>query len=171
MRPPATVQPWLSMDELQVWVREAPDKESYQRRLAVWLTQVGQLPAHQIAEWLCVSKQAIWLWVGQYNRQGPEGLDRQGRGGRRWAYLSLEEEETFLRRFQRQAAEGKVLTAKQLHAQLVERSGRKLTVGYVYGLLHRHGWRKLGPRPRHPRANLEAQEQFKKNSPDSWKPR
>ena len=171
MRPPATVQPWLSTDELQGWVREAPDKESYQRRLAVWLTQVGQLPAHQIAEWLCVSKQAIWLWVGQYNRQGPEGLDRQGRGGRRWAYLSLEEEETFLRRFQRQAAEGRGLTAKQWHAQLVERAGRKLTVGYVYGLLHRHGWRKLGPRPRHPRANLQAQERFKKNFPDSWKPR
>lgn len=171
MRPPATVEPWLSTEELQVWVREAPDKESYQRRLAVWLTQIGQLPAHQIAEWLCVSKQAIWLWIGQYNHQGPEGLERQGRGGRRWAYLSLEEEETFLRRFQRRAAEGKLLTAKQLHAQLVERTGRKLTVDYVYGLLHRHGWRKLGPRPRHPRANLPAQERFKKNSPDSWKPR
>ena len=171
MRPPATVQPWLSTEELQVWVREAPDKESYQRRLAVWLTEIGPFPAHQIAEWLCVSKQAIWLWVGQYNHQGPEGLDRQGRGGRRWAYLSLEEEETFLRRFQRQATEGKLLTAKQLHAQLVERTGRKLTVGYVYGLLHRQGWRKLGPRPRHPRADPEAQERFKKNSPDSWKPR
>ncbi len=171
MRPPATVQPWLSTEELQVWVRESPDKDSYQRRLAVWLTQIGQLPAHQIAEWLCVSKQAIWLWIGQYNQQGPEGLDRQGRGGRRWAYLTLEEEETFLRRFQRQAAEGKILTAKQLHAQLVERTGRKLTLGYVYGLLHRHEWRKLGPRPRHPRADREAQERFKKNSPDSWKPR
>ena len=131
MRPPATVQPWLSTEELQVWVREAPNKDSYPRRWAVWLTQVGQLPAHQIAEWLCVSKQAIWHWIGQYNRQGPEGLERQGRGGRRWAYLSLEEEETFLRRFQRQATAGKVLTAKQLHAQLVERTGRRLTVGYV----------------------------------------
>ena len=44
MRPPATVEPWLSTEELQVWVREAPDKESYQRRLAVWLTQIGQFP-------------------------------------------------------------------------------------------------------------------------------
>jgi len=171
MRPPATVEPWLSTEELQVWVREAPDKESYQRRLAVWLTPIGPFPAHQIADWLCVSKQAIWLWIGQYNHQGPEGLERQGRGGRRWAYLTLEEEETFLRRFQRQALEGKLLTAKQLHAQLVERTGRKLTVGYVYGLLPRHEWRKLGPRPRHPQANPEAQERFQKNSPDSWKPR
>src|SRR3990172_5759476 len=91
MRPPATVEPWLSTEELQVWVREAPDKESYQRRLAVWLTQIGPFPAHQIAERLCVSKQAIWLWIGQYNHQGPEGLDRQGRGGRRPGELLPEE--------------------------------------------------------------------------------
>jgi len=169
MRPAATVQPWLSTEELQAWVREAPDKDSYQRRLAIWLTHVGRFPAHQIAEWLCVSKQAIWLWVGQYNDQGPEGLDRWGRGGRRWAYLSLEEEAAFLRRWQQQAVEGKVLTAKQLHAQLVQRAGRKLTLGYVYRLLHRHDWRKLGPRPRHPQADPRAPQRFKKNFPGSWK--
>src|SRR3989338_9948906 len=98
MRPPATVEPWLSTEELQVWGRKAPDKESNQRRFAVGLTQIGPFPAHQIAEWLCVSKQAIWLWIGQYNHQGPEGLDRQGRGGRRWADLTLGGEGTFLRR-------------------------------------------------------------------------
>ena len=106
MRPPATVEPWFSTEELPVWVRETPEKGSYQRRLAVWLTRIGQLPAPQIAEWLRVSKQAIWLWIGQYNHQGPEGLERQGRGGCRWAYLSLEEEEVFLQRFQRQSQRG-----------------------------------------------------------------
>jgi hypothetical protein len=35
--------------------------------------------------------------------------------------------------------------------------------GYVYGLLHRHGWRKLGPRPRPP----QGQKQLKNNSPPS----
>src|SRR3972149_12225062 len=101
MRPPATVEPWLSTEELQVWVREAPDKESYQRRLAVWWTQIGPFPAHQIAEWLGVSKQAIWLWIGQYNHQGPEGLERQGRGGRRWGPLSPGEEGKFFGRLPR----------------------------------------------------------------------
>ena len=42
---------------------------------------------------------------------------------------------------------GKLRTAQQLHAPLVERARRKLTLGYVYGLLHRQGWRKLDPRP------------------------
>jgi hypothetical protein len=30
--------------------------------------------------------------------------------------------------------------------------------------LHRHGWRKVGPRPRHPKTNIKNQALFKKNS-------
>ncbi|MGA2722698.1 MAG: winged helix-turn-helix domain-containing protein [Bryobacteraceae bacterium] len=165
MRPPARIEPWLDTVDLQTWVREAPDKASYQRRLAIWLTHVGQLAAHQVAEFLCASKQAVWLWIAQYNQQGPEGLQRQGRGGRRWAYLSAKEEETFLRHWLPRAAEGQVLTAQQLRSQLEKRLERRVSLGYVYGLLHRCGWRKLGPRPRHPQASPGAQARFKKNSP------
>jgi hypothetical protein len=32
----------------------------------------------------------------------------------------------------------------------------------VYNLLHRHGWRKLMPRPFHPKRDLAAQNAFKK---------
>ena len=34
----------------------------------------------------------------------------------------------------------------------------------IYRLLHRHGWRKLVPRPRHPKAHAEKQATFKKPS-------
>ena len=80
MRPPARIEPWLSTEALQVWVREAPDKGAYQRRLAIWLTDVCRLPAHRVAESLCVSKQAVWLWIAQYNQQGPEGSTSRGAG-------------------------------------------------------------------------------------------
>jgi Winged helix-turn helix len=33
----------------------------------------------------------------------------------------------------------------------------------IYRLLHRHGWRKLAPRARHPKANQEEQDAFQKN--------
>lgn len=169
MRPPAHIEPWLSSEALQVWVRDARDKASYQRRLTIWLTQVGRLPAHRVAESLCVSTAAVWLWISQYNRQGPEGLQRTGRGGRRWAFLSWEQEQRFLQKGQQAAARGEILTAKQLHARLEKITGRRLSLGYVYRLLHRHSWRKLGPRPRHPQAQPGAQERFKKNSPKSSK--
>src|SRR5215470_3519082 len=34
----------------------------------------------------------------------------------------------------------------------------------VYNLLHRHGWRKLMPRPFHPKRDLAAQNTFKKTA-------
>jgi transposase len=169
MRLAAQIEPWLSTEDLQVWVREAPDKGAYQRRLAVWLTGVCRLPAHRVAESLCVSKQAVWLWIAQYNQQGPEGLQRRGRGGRRWAWLSWEEEERFLEKRQQAAGRGQILTAPQLRAELEKFTAHRVSLAYVYRLLHRHGWRKLGPRPRHPRAQPAVQERFKKNSPRSSK--
>ena len=167
MKPPARIKPWLSPEELAVWVREAPDLKSYQRRLAIWLTQFGPFHARQVAEMLQVSKQAVWLWVGQYNKHGPGGLERRGRGGRRWSYLSWEQERELLRSLEERAAQGEILTAKQILPQVEKAAGKKVSLGYVYRLLHRHRWRKLGPRPRHVKADGEAQEEFKKNSPPS----
>ena len=57
MRPPAEIALWLSTEDMQTWVREAPDKASYQRRLAIWLTHVERLSAHRVAQSLCVSSQ------------------------------------------------------------------------------------------------------------------
>jgi transposase len=171
MRPPAEIALWLSTEDMQTWVREAPDKASYQRRLAIWLTHVERLPAHRVAQSLCVSTPAVWRWVQQYNQQGPQGLHRAGRGGRRWAFLKWEQEQHFLEKRLQAAARGEVLTAKQLHGQLQKITGREVSLGYVYRLLRRHGWRKLGPRPRHPKAQPNTQEEFKKNSRNSWKRR
>lgn len=72
MRPPAQLVPWLSPDELAIWVREAPDKASYQKRLAVWLTFLRH-PAPEIADYLQVSIPAVWLWIKQYNHKERAG--------------------------------------------------------------------------------------------------
>ena len=82
---PARIEPWLSAEDRQVWAREAADKGAYQRRLAIWLTGVCRIPAHRVAELLCVSRQAVCLGIVQYNQHGPEGHPRTGCRGRRWA--------------------------------------------------------------------------------------
>jgi len=163
MRPPAQLKPWLSPEELAVWVREAPNKDAYQKRLAVWLTHLRR-PAREVADLLQISLPSVWLWVGQYNRQGPGGLVRRGRGGRRWSYLSTEEETELLRAWEERALRGEVLTASHLLPEVEQRVGKKVSLDYVYKLLHRHQWRKLGPRPRHVKADRQAQAEFKKNS-------
>lgn len=167
MKKPAQIKGWLSAEELASWVREAASRDEYQRRLAVWLSHIGPFYAHQVADMLQVSKQAVWLWVGQYNKWGPEGLSRKGRGGRRWSYLSWEEEARILGLLQERALGGEILSAARLLPEIREAVGEEVSLAFVYKLLHRHGWRKLGPRPRHVKADREAQEEFKKNSPPS----
>jgi transposase len=125
MRRPASIKPWMSAEDLQAWVREAASRAEYQRRLAIWLTHIGPFAAQQVATLLGVSKQAVWLWVSQYNRQGPAGLERQGRGGRRWGYLSWEAEEAFLVRLGEQAERGQILTPRQIHRQLAKLGARR----------------------------------------------
>jgi hypothetical protein len=74
-----------------------------------------------------------------------------------------------LEKRQQAALRGQILTAPQLRAEQEKLLARRVSLAYVYRLLHRHGWRKLGPRPRHPKAQPAVQERFKKNSPKSSK--
>jgi len=159
----------LSELELLEWLRSAESRAAYQRRLAVWLTYLRHYPAREVATLLGVSTPAVWRWLSQYNDQGPAGLARQGRGGRRWAFLTLDQEHELLGALQAEAGRGRVLTAKQIHGQIRRAVGKAVSLDYVYRLLHRHGWRKLGPRPRHVKADPEAQAEFKKNSRNSWR--
>jgi len=169
MRGPARINPWLSEEEFLVWIREAASREAYQKRLAVWLTKIGPFHADEVSKMLGVSKQAVWLWVSQYNKDGPEGLVRRGRGGRRWSLLSWPQEETLLKSFEKRALGGEWITAKQMLPKICQTAGEEVSLAYVYRLLRRHQWRKLGPRPRHIKADPQAQEEFKKNSRSSSK--
>jgi hypothetical protein len=52
-----------------------------------------------------------------------------------------------------------------MHGELCQKTGRKVSLGYIYRFLHRNRWRKLGPRPTHVKGNPETRETFKKNFP------
>jgi len=164
MRPPAQIKPHLTTEELRDWVYQAPDRNSYQRRLAIWLTYKGKFHARQVADLLQVAQPSVWKWIGEYNHTGPEGLARQGRGGRRWAFMGWAEEAAMLEEWHTRAATGDVVTAKQMLAHICTRTGRDVSLGYVYKLLTRHGWRKIAPRPHHVNADLAAQAAYKKTS-------
>lgn len=164
MRSPSQLSPWFSAEELLAWVQEADSTASYKKRLAIWLTHAGPFHAGDVARYLGVSKQAVWLWIGQYNKKGPGGLERVGRGGRRWGFLSPGEERDLLAGFMERASRGDVVTALHLHRDICRRVGREVSMAYVYKLLHRNEWRKLAPRSHHPKADVEAQEAFKKTS-------
>lgn len=88
-------------------------------------------------------------------------METPGKGGRRHQYLTLEEEEQFLALFFAQAEHGEIATVREIHCAFEERVGHPVDDSTIYRLLHRHGWRKCMPRPKHPKADPHLQEQFK----------
>ena len=111
-------------------------------------------------------------WACQLRRQFiqmPEGAEvrKRGRGGRRRQNLSLAEEKEFLAPFFEKAASGGILIVTEIKQALDKRLGRRTALASTYNLLHRHGWRKLAPDKRHPKTDVQAQKEWKKNSPNS----
>jgi transposase len=90
--------------------------------------------------------------------------------GERFGLLPLDEEQTFLEGLRPTAGRGRILTAFAIQATLEEKIGRPVSEDYLYDLLHRHGWRKVMPRPHHPKADKEQQEDFKENFRSWWQP-
>lgn len=81
--------------------------------------------------------------------------------------MKPEEEAAFLAPFIEQARSGGMLVVGEIKRALDARLGRTTALASTYNLLHRHGWRKLAPDKRHPKADEATQDDWKKNSPKS----
>lgn len=139
MRSPAKIKSWLSIEQMFQWLQEAPDQSAHKRRMAIWLTHTGNLNAQKIAEILDISTQTVWLWIRQYNSLGPDGLKRPGRGGRRWGFLSVQQEAELLEPFLQRTRQGRPPKAAEIKPIIEKALGKKVSMPYIYHLLNRHG--------------------------------
>jgi transposase len=126
---------------------------------------VAPRKAEEIALHTGTSATTVHRVISLYNRLGPTALETPGKGGRRHQYLTLAEEKAFLSPFFVQAERGEIATVTQIQHAYEAKVGHSVDESTIYRLLHRHGWRKLMPRPRHPQADPQVQEQFKKTFP------
>ena len=97
-----------------------------------------------------------------YDHGGIKALKPKPSGGRKRENMTLAEEKTLLRRFAKAAGAGEMLNIHDLKAAYEKAIGHATSNSTVYNLLARHGWRKLMPRPFHPKRDIAAQNAFKK---------
>lgn len=142
-------------------------KADFRRVQCVWLRGKLGLSNEQIAVAVGWSANTVRVWHSRYLRHGEDVLVGAGRGGRRHAYLKPEEEASLLESFIEQAERGGILVVAEIKAAYEDAIGHSVPKSTVYRMLARHGWRKVAPRPRHPKGNPAAQEAFKKNSQPS----
>lgn len=155
----------LSEEEIRARLKKTKDWRTQQKLLVILNALVDPRPADEIALHTGVAVQTVYNWISTYNRFGFDALIGPGRGGRRKAMMSKEEEEAFLAPFFQRAETGRIATAGEIREALENRVEHTVHETSVYRFLKRNGWRKVKPRPYHVQADAQAQEDFKKNSP------
>src|SRR5881398_1103449 len=154
----------LTREEVKNRMRTAPLPLYRQRWLIIYNALVQPRKAEDIARHCGVSKATVHQVISTYNRFGVAAIETPGKGGRRHQYLTWGEEQAFLAPFFSRAERGEIATAGEIQRAFEAQVGHEVHKSTISRLLKRHRWRKPVPRPVHPKASPEAQEQFKKTS-------
>jgi transposase len=154
--------------EIAVMRKKITDKRVDKRLWAVQLRGEG-MRNPKIAEKLDTSAKVVSRWVSAYCKGGIGALLGGKFGGNR-RNMSLEEEAQLLTEFETRAKNGQLVETGEIKQAYEERVGHSIGGGQIYRVLHRHGWRKVMPRSKHPnKADDEAIEASKKLTPESVK--
>ena len=154
----------LSTDEVKERMKTERRPWVLQHWWIIYNAQVSPRKAEEIALHTGVSATTVHRVIARYNRFGSAAIEQSAKGGRHHEYLTFEQEQAFLQPFFARAERGEIATVEEIHQAFEAQVQHSVHSNTIYRLLHRHGWRKLAPRSRHPKANQEAQEAFQKKT-------
>ena len=165
MRQALTITYPITTKELSELVRKAKDGRVRQRLMAMkFIAQGHTIP--QVAARMDIAERPLRKWLHRFNGQGPEGLKDAYRSGQP-PKLDNEAAERFRSRIRQGVTRADnvcSLRARDIQQILQKEFAASYSLGGTYFLLHRLGFSCLCPRPRHPQADAQAQETFKKSS-------
>ena len=151
-----------TIDALADRLKKAKGRPEFQRIQCVLIRVTLGSSAAEISRLLGWSTPTVHVIHSRWAKEGDAIFDLKAKGGRRNQYLTFEEEVEFLRPFLAKAEAGGVLDAAAIKAAFEARVGTSVAKSTIYRLLERQGWRKVAPRPRHPKSDPAAQAAFKK---------
>ncbi|MDX1924190.1 MAG: winged helix-turn-helix domain-containing protein [Rickettsiaceae bacterium] len=132
------------------------------RMQCIYFREQFGFKAEQIAELLGYHIQTVREIHSNFMQKGEAALFDKAMGGRLRENMAIEEEVEFLKNFDKDGDAGQILEVKEIHQALENKLQRSVPLSSTYNLLARNGWRKIVPRPSHPKSNAEKQEAFKK---------
>lgn len=154
-----------TVERLAERLKQACSHSEYQRIQCVLIRATLGSSAAEIAQLLGWSTATVHVLHSRWAKEGEAIFDVHGRGGRHHQYLTPLEEQELLAPFVQRAEAGGMLTVAEVQQAYSQRAGKEVARSTIYRLLQRHGWRKVLPRPRHPKADVAAQAAFKKTAP------
>lgn len=157
-------EPVETLKRYSRWKRYATIKERVE---AVVFASEGESIA-KVAKHIDRGVTFVKKWVKRYREQGFQGLwDKKGRG--REKKLTKEKEQaleqwlTEVKEHQKHSPA--TLRVSDLRSVVAQRLGVSYSLAGMWYVLNRLGFRSLVPRPKHPKQNKEALENWKKEAP------
>ena len=151
-------------------IKEAREKnrdKNVEKRLEALEMRAEGHRNKEISEKTGFHTQYITVLVSRYKNNGLASITENHYHGNR-RNLSYAEEEALLEPFRRDADAGKMVSVRDIEAAYREAVGHSIGTSQICYVLHRHGWRKVMPRSKHPKkASDEAIEASKKLTPKS----
>lgn len=152
----------INPQEVKLLMSGSKNKDEFRRYQAVYLRAEEKMPAPSIAKITGFSLSHIHSIHSLVRAKGLGSLVSGNKGGRNRSYLTIEEEKDMLQDIEKTAIKGGVVEISKVRKLFEEKVGGKIGKNTAYRLLHRHGWRKIAPRPYHPKQKQDAIETFKK---------
>jgi transposase len=140
----------------------ARNTSTFQRLQCLWLRAQQDLATEAIAQTVGLSVSHVRRVWSDYLRGGLPAAQGRPKGGRRHQHLTVAQEHQVLAPLHRQAQAGALVTVAQIKQRDQTRVGRAVAGSTVYRVLARHQWRRIQPRPKHPKDNPAARGAFKK---------
>lgn len=119
-------------------------------RIHIVLLRAQGVKVPEVMKIMHCGSTAITRLTKLYLTEGIESLYTTKRTGHH-RYLDAEDEIAFLAQFIEKANRGQIITVVEMHQRYEQVVGHKTNLHAFYQLLARHGWRKLMPRPHHPK--------------------
>ncbi len=152
---------------LELLLAKTKEAEVLRRVQAIYLRARHGFFPKQIAAITGYSVGTVHNLHSRYLKEGDRIFNLGRSGGRNAAHMTPSEERAFLEPFTGAGDAGAILEVGPIHKAHCAALGRDIPLSTTYRLLHRHGWRKIQPRSRHPKADKEAQASFKKTGQES----
>lgn len=142
--------------------RKKNRNKNIERRLYVLVMRAEGKSLEEISEKTGYHISTASKLIARYMRDGISAIaENHYKGNRR--NMSFEEEAAILVPFIERAERGEMVDIKEIAVAYQKAVPHKISDTQIYYVLHRHGWRKIMPRSRHPKkASEEAIEASKK---------
>lgn len=165
MAKPITVAPHLTLDEVEQRMRGAQSGIDHAHWQVIWLA-LREKSSKEIVDVTGYGRDWVFVLIKRYNEGGPDAMGDGRVSNGAEPMLSEEDQADLVKALEGEAPDGGLWTSVKVADWMSERLRREVHPQRGWDYLQRLGFSLKVPRPRHAKADPEAQEDFKKGASD-----